>query len=157
MLPNSFRALLHWEEKRDTLFRAISATAICTGPLERLRLQMRAWANSNVTFSSVLSAKVQRESYSTAYNCNSLSGVVSMLTDVGGTVAQLATGISDGKWGNAVKAGFGLLGKGYGVFTSIRDKDTAKPKYSVVNTIDGTIDTKGAVSGCKACRQTGFC
>ena len=118
-----------------------------TAALERLRLQMRAWANSNVTFSSVLSAKVQRESYSTAYNCNSLSGVVSMLTDVGGTVAQLATGISDGKWGNAVKAGFGLLGKGYGVFTSIRDKDTAKPKYSVVNTIDGTIDTKGLISG----------
>lgn len=118
-----------------------------TAALERLRLQMRAWANSNVTFSSVLSAKVQRESYSTAYNCNSLSGVVSMLTDVSGTVAQLATGISDGKWGNAVKAGFGLLGKGYGVFTSIRDKDTAKPKYSVVNTIDGTIDTKGLISG----------
>lgn len=118
-----------------------------TAALERIRLQMRAWANSSVSLNSVLSAKILQEGYSTAYNCNSLNGVVSMLGDVSGTVGSLVKGITDAKWGDAVKAGFGLLGKGYNVFTSIRDKDTAKPKYNVVNTIEGTIDTKGLISG----------
>ncbi|MCR5364689.1 MAG: hypothetical protein K6E67_00915, partial [Prevotella sp.] len=49
-----------------------------TSSLERIRLQMRAWANSNVSFNSVLSAKVKQEVPGTAYNCNSLSGIVSM-------------------------------------------------------------------------------
>ena len=115
--------------------------------LERLRLQMRAWANSNVTFNSALSAKIQQTENALAYNCNSLTGIVGMFTDVGTNAYKIFSNISSGSWGDAITAGFGLFKTGSNIYTSFREADNDKPKVNVVNTIEGVIDTKGLISG----------
>lgn len=118
--------------------------------LQHLRLQMRAWEKSSVSLSSTIKANIQESVPANAYNVNSLSGLVGMLTDVGTDVYQLGSKISEGSWWDAISAGRSLFGKGCNVFTSFRDADNNTPQIKVLQNIEGTINTKGLVEGSKS-------
>lgn len=117
-----------------------------TAALQRIRLQMRAWANSSVTLSSKLSAKIQETVDAQPYNFSSLDGVKKLVTDLGGNIGKIVSGNAQGKTGDMVSGGFGLLGAAVNIGVSIY-KSGEKPVVNVLNTIDGTIDTKGLISG----------
>ena len=117
---------------------------------QRLRLQMRAWEKSSVSLSSTLKANIQQTVPAHAYNLNSLTGWISVVTD-GYDAYKKVAGIFSGSWVDALKTGYGLYGKGMSLYNSISDIDhTGKKNVKVLQNIEGTIKTKGLIDGTKS-------
>lgn len=113
---------------------------------EQVRLQMCAWQKDAATLSSTIDAKVKEKVEATTYSFNSLSGIGAILSDGGGALGGVVTGITSANWTDAAKSGLNLAKWGYNLYTSHRDKDKA-PSYNVLQYIDGTISTNGLISG----------
>lgn len=112
---------------------------------EQIRLQMSAWAKSDVSLSSTVKMQIKEEVPATTYSLNSLDGLVSVIKDAGSSVFELAGKISGGEWVDALKAGVSFAKVGYNVYTSARDMNNA-PSYKVLQHIDGTISISGMIS-----------